>query len=112
VREKLPLFGLAAAAALATYLVQRAGGAVRSTEAFPLVLRVENALVTYVIYIAEMFWPTRLAVFYPYPAAVPAWEAAGAALLLVGFRFWRCAPRAGGLTWRWVGSGMRLRWLR
>ena len=84
VREKLPLFGLAAAAALATYLVQRAGGAVRSTEAFPLVLRVENALVTYVIYIAEMFWPTRLAVFYPYPAAVPAWEAAGAALLLVG----------------------------
>ena len=81
-REKIPLFALAAAAAGATYLVQQASGAVRSSEAFPLALRVENALVSYIIYIAKMFWPVRLAVFYPYPSEVPAWQAAAAALAI------------------------------
>ncbi|MGA3017377.1 MAG: tetratricopeptide repeat protein [Bryobacteraceae bacterium] len=81
-REKIPFFAMAAAAAGATYLVQQASGAVRSSEAFPLALRVENALVSYIIYIAKMFWPVRLAVFYPYPSAVPAWQAAAAALAI------------------------------
>src|SRR5271157_2585106 len=81
-REKIPLFAMAAAAACATYLVQQAGGAVRSQDAFPLVLRLENALVSYVIYIAKMFWPSRLAVFYPYPSEVPVWQAIAAALVI------------------------------
>lgn len=81
-REKLPLFAMSAAAAGATYLVQQASGAVRSRDAFPLVLRLENGLVSYVVYIAKMFWPSRLAVFYPYPAEVPAWQAGAAALAL------------------------------
>jgi tetratricopeptide (TPR) repeat protein len=46
------------------------------------VLRLENALVSYIIYIAKMFWPARLAVFYPYPSEVPAWQAAAAALAI------------------------------
>jgi tetratricopeptide (TPR) repeat protein len=81
-REKIPLFAMATAAACATYLVQQAGGAVRSSDAFPLVLRLENALVSCIVYIAKMFWPARLAVFYPYPSEVPAWQAAAAALAL------------------------------
>src|ERR1039458_6332230 len=43
-REKIPLFAMATATACATYLVQQAGGAVRSSDAFPLALRFENAL--------------------------------------------------------------------
>jgi tetratricopeptide (TPR) repeat protein len=43
---------------------------------------VENGLVSYVVYIARMFWPARLAVFYPYPVAVPVWQAAAAALAI------------------------------
>jgi tetratricopeptide (TPR) repeat protein len=39
-------------------------------------------LVSYIIYIAKMFWPVRLAVFYPYPSEVPAWQAAAAALAI------------------------------
>ena len=81
-REKIPLFAMAAAAAIATYLVQQAGGAVRSQDAFPLVLRFENASVSCIVYIAKMFWPARLAVFYPYPPGVPAWQAAAAALAI------------------------------
>jgi tetratricopeptide (TPR) repeat protein len=79
-REKIPLFAMSAVAAWVTYLVQQAGGAVRSREAFPLLLRLENALVSCIVYIAKMFWPARLAVFYPYPPEVPAWQAAAAAL--------------------------------
>jgi tetratricopeptide (TPR) repeat protein len=32
----------------------------------------------------KMFWPSGLAVFYPYPASLPVWQVAGAAVLLAG----------------------------
>ena len=81
-REKIPLFAMAAAAAVATYVVQQTSGAVRSSNTFPVVLRIENALVSYIINIGKMFWPVRLAVFYPYPTEVPVWQAAAAALAI------------------------------
>jgi tetratricopeptide (TPR) repeat protein len=84
VREKLPLFGLAIASSMVTFLVQRSGGAVVGLDAFPLGLRVANALVSYVAYIAKMLWPTQLAAFYPYPTSVPAGLAAGALVILIG----------------------------
>ena len=83
-REKLPFFALSAAGAIATYLAQRGSGAVQALAAFPFGLRVENALVSYVVYAAKMFWPTRLAVFYPFPSHIPLWQAGLAAALLAG----------------------------
>ena len=83
-REKLPFFALSAAGAMATYLVQRGSAAVQALGAFPLGLRLENALVSYVVYIARMLWPARLAVFYPYPSQIPWWQAVLAALALAG----------------------------
>jgi Flp pilus assembly protein TadD len=69
VLEKAPLFLMAAASSVVTFLVQRAGGAVRSLEAFPFPIRVANALVAYVRYLGKLVWPSRLAVFYPHPGA-------------------------------------------
>ena len=83
-RVKIPMMGLSAAGATAAYLVQRSSGAVREVGQFPLGLRVENAVVSYAIYIVKMFWPARLAVFYPYPHDLPVWQVALSALLLVG----------------------------
>jgi len=83
-RVKIPMMGLSAAGATAAYLVQRSSGAVREVGQFPLGLRVENAVVSYAIYIVKMFWPARLAVFYPYPHDLPVWQIALSALLLVG----------------------------
>jgi protein O-mannosyl-transferase len=83
-RVKIPLLGLSAACATAAYLVQRSSGAVREVAQFPLGLRVENAVVSYAIYIVKMFWPAKLAVFYPYPHDFPPWQIALSALLLVG----------------------------
>ncbi|MEI8043124.1 MAG: hypothetical protein WCL11_17065 [Verrucomicrobiota bacterium] len=46
-------------------------------------MRFENALVSYVRYLGKTFWPSRLAVFYPYPAAWPMWEVVACGLLLL-----------------------------
>ena len=82
IREKIPLVALSTAVAAATYLVQHAAGAVKVS--FPIGLRIENALLSFVAYIAQTFWPTRLAVFYPYPREIPAWEAIPAGLAIAG----------------------------
>jgi hypothetical protein len=84
VREKLPLFALSAASAVVTYLVQQGSGAVGNLAVFPFGLRVGNALVSCWVYIAKMLWPSRLAVFYPYPSAIPLWPAGLAAAALAG----------------------------
>ena len=50
---------------------------------FPFGLRVQNALVTYAAYILKMAWPSGLAVFYPYPVEIAAWQVISAAIALV-----------------------------
>ncbi len=82
-REKLPLIVLAAASSVITMRAQRAGGAVASLMQHPLSVRLENAIVSYVRYVARVFWPSRLAPLYPYPAhAFAALQVLGATLLL------------------------------
>ncbi len=70
VLEKLPLLLLVALAALATVLAQRQAGAASSALAVPLGLRALNALASCGTYLAQTFWPLRLAVIYPHPALV------------------------------------------
>jgi tetratricopeptide (TPR) repeat protein len=78
--EKLPFFLLSAASCVATISAQQS--AVRSIVSLPLTDRLGNASVSYVIYLAQMFWPENLAVFYPYRLDLPAWQVAGTAALL------------------------------
>lgn len=82
-REKIPFFALAAASSVITYLAQAGSGAV-GTLPVPIALRVQNALISYSIYIAKTFWPVNLAVFYPYSLNIPAWEALCAAAAILG----------------------------
>ena len=81
--EKIPLFALAAISIVVTFAAQQQGGALKSVEAFPLTTRIANALISYVSYIGKMIWPHNLAVYYPYSGSVPAWQAAGAGLVLL-----------------------------
>ena len=85
VREKVPFFALSAASGTVTFLVQRSGGAVVTITSFPLNSRIANALFSYLRYIGKMFWPERLAVFYPHTpdAASMTSQAVAAALLLL-----------------------------
>jgi tetratricopeptide (TPR) repeat protein len=82
--EKIPLFVLSAVSSVVAFIAQRAGEAVASTAMLPVRPRIINALISYVIYIEKMFWPSRLAVFYPYPISkLTVWSAAAPLLLLL-----------------------------
>jgi len=101
-REKLPLFAIAAAGALATYVVQKAGGAVQPVRASGL----GNALVSYLTYIAKTIWPSGLAAFYPYPERLAVWRVALAALALAAIswgviRLRRSCPYL-AMGWFWL----------
>jgi protein O-mannosyl-transferase len=81
--EKIPLLVLSAGSSLATVMAQR--HTMSSIELIPLAWRVKNAAVSYCAYIWQMFWPARLAVFYPHPQnTLPSWETLLALAFLVG----------------------------
>ena len=63
--EKIPFFALSLASCLITYRAQ--SGALWSTQALSFHFRLANALMSYVRYISKLFWPTDLALIYPYP---------------------------------------------
>src|SRR5438477_5164809 len=69
--EKLPLFGLSLGPAMVTLAMQVQS--VGATAQLPFIWRFQNALVTYVTYIWQIFWPANLAVFYPHPDDRLAW---------------------------------------
>ena len=81
--EKLPFFALAVASSVITVLGHQALGVLNSVSRLPWDARLENALVSYVRYLGKTFWPSRLAVFYPYPTAWPMGEVVACALLLL-----------------------------
>jgi tetratricopeptide (TPR) repeat protein len=64
--EKIPLFAMAAATSVATFIAQKQTGAMRISENIGFLFRLANALISYVQYIVKMIWPVRLAVFYPH----------------------------------------------
>jgi protein O-mannosyl-transferase len=85
VREKIPLFAIVAASAVITFVAQSHGRAVRTFVDAPIVLRLSNALVSYLKYLLLAFWPNDLAVYYPFvPSGIPVWQIIGAAFLLIG----------------------------
>src|SRR5947208_2893097 len=63
--EKIPLIALSAISSVATFVAQK--GAVGWTEQLPILERIDNAVVSYVLYIWQMLWPLRHAEFYPHP---------------------------------------------
>jgi protein O-mannosyl-transferase len=82
VLEKIPLLALSVASGLATLWAQQSG--VAAVEELPVISRITNGLVTYLIYLKQMIWPVGLAVFYPHPAdELPVWEIGLAVVLLV-----------------------------
>jgi hypothetical protein len=63
--EKIPFFALSLASSFITYHVQN--GALWSSGLLTFQFRLANAIMSYVRYISKTFWPTDLALIYPYP---------------------------------------------
>jgi len=83
VLEKLPLFGVVAASSVVTFLVQQHGGAVKSLTQMPVALRLQNAIVSYVDYLAQTIWPVHMGLFYPFPSSLPLGRVVISAVILL-----------------------------
>jgi tetratricopeptide (TPR) repeat protein len=81
--EKIPFFLLSALSAAITIHAQHQGGAMKNLDAVPLMLRIGNAMVSYIQYLLKAIWPHDLALLYPIPASIPPWQILGSALLLL-----------------------------
>ncbi len=79
--EKLPFLLLSTASCVATVIAQ--SDPIKSMSVLPFTLRLNNALVSIVTYITQMVWPANLVAFYPYQLDTPAWQIAGAGVLLL-----------------------------
>ncbi len=101
--EKIPLFVFSAIASALTYRVQSGTGSVKAP-AFGV--RIGNALISYVVYLRQTFWPTHLSVFYPYPHSIAVWPVVGAFALILGVSAlvavlaWRTRPYL-AVGWFW-----------
>ncbi len=80
--EKTPLFLLTAAMCAVTLAMQLRANNLAFMAQVPFVNRCANALVVYALYLVKTVWPFGLAVYYPHPIGRPAWQIAGAALVL------------------------------
>ncbi|HEY3862633.1 MAG TPA: tetratricopeptide repeat protein [Verrucomicrobiae bacterium] len=101
--EKIPFLALAAAACVITLLAQDA--AMQPIAGYPLWARIDNALVSCVIYLRQMFWPAGLAMLYPYSShGPPRWQADLAALLLIGLSMaaWQARRKQPWLLAGWL----------
>lgn len=78
--EKIPFFALSLALCLITFLAQRGAGAMSTVEWSS---RLGNVPVAYARYISKTFWPTDLALVYPYVYRWPTLVIIGSVLLLV-----------------------------
>jgi len=65
--EKIPLLVLSAILSVVTFVGQQRGEAVKTLEMTPIDSRVANTFISYTRYIGKIIWPSRLAVFYPFP---------------------------------------------
>ena len=94
VEEKIPLLAIAAASAAITMKAQRAAGAVVALGMYPLSVRLSNAIVSYVRYLAKAVWPVHLAPMYPHPGnSLPAWQVFGALSILLVISIWAIERR-------------------
>src|SRR5438045_4992522 len=81
--EKVPLVILSVGSCAATLIAQQV--AIGSTESLPLASRIDNAFVTYVNYLRQLFWQVDLVPFYTHPEwRLGTWEIIGAIILLAG----------------------------
>jgi protein O-mannosyl-transferase len=84
VLEKVPYLVLSAVASVIVFRVQHSAGAVLNVDSIPLATRAANAIISYAAYLGQFVWPSGLAMFYPYPPSLPAWQIAGSAVILAG----------------------------
>jgi tetratricopeptide (TPR) repeat protein len=88
--EKAPLLLLSVFAGVMTYLAQRQQGNMEWVGDLSLIQRLAHVPITYVRYLGKLFWPSNLAVLYPYPRAVSVAGSLAALSFLLAVTFLAC----------------------
>ena len=81
--EKLPFFALSAASSLITMLAHKRIGIQAETYELPLMLRIQNALVSYARYLKKILFPSDLGLIYPHPRTWPMESVLIASLVMI-----------------------------
>lgn len=107
--EKIPLFALAAASSVITYMAQSSSGSVVELERFSITSRLLNSTVAYVKYILAMFYPADLGIWYPFEAQIGILTLVGAIaslLVITAIAIWQFRARPYiAVGWFWfVGT--------
>lgn len=82
--EKLPLFAMVLLVAVTAVQTQSEFGGMSFGSDLPFSMRLLNALDSYGAYVRQTFWPTGLAVFYPYPDTPPVFGAVVGGVIVLG----------------------------
>ncbi|MEN6422263.1 MAG: tetratricopeptide repeat protein, partial [Smithella sp.] len=80
-KEKIPFFVLSAVFSLITFYAHYKMSV--KYFHFPLDLRLENALVSFIAYLEKTFWLQDMIFFYPFLNKLPFWQVAGAAIIIL-----------------------------
>ena len=102
--EKAPLFLLSFAASVSTLAAAKFSGALTSAGSLSLAERLANAVTVYPRYLANLFWPTKLAVLYPIEPRISVAAVAGSAVLLAALTLaaWMLRKRLPHLLCGWL----------
>ena len=90
--EKLPFFAFSLADGLVTYFGQQGAGAFQDLGYVPFATRLMTVPVNYAFYLYRTFWPTGLAVLYPFHGTVENWAVVTSLIVLLaitGFVLWK-----------------------
>src|SRR5581483_3615217 len=82
--EKVPFLALSAVDSWITFSIQLHGGAMQAVNTFSFAARVENALVSYTLYLGKMIWPANLTPLYLRNDGWALWQVSLAAVFLLG----------------------------
>ena len=106
--EKVPMFAMAAALTLVTVVGQKQSGALDLAGPIPPGTRVLNAIYSLGQYLRTSFWPTGLALIYPYPKEFPGVAiVAGILIGVTAAAIWQRVARPWLLTgWLWFLVGL------
>ena len=106
VREKIPLFAISVLGAGASILTQVQTEATGSLELYPLASRMQNAVLSYGLYLRDTVLPLDLVVLYPHPlTGIVLWHVVVSgivilALTLAALYYWKNLPFA-AVGWFW-----------
>ena len=72
--EKVPFIFFTILSSVVTFWAQYSGGAMTSIDRLSFSQRLANIIISYVAYLGKIFFPSNLAVFYPYEYFLPLWQ--------------------------------------